>query len=71
MGKPNFEKIIPLLEAKKSFSLTEKQYEESTGVTLPKGNYYLQNKSALSRIAKEYGFVVEVQERILSLRKVI
>lgn len=71
MAKPSFEKIIPLLEAKKNFSLTEKQYEESTGVTLPKGNYYLQNKSALSRIAKEYGFVVEIQERIVSLKKVI
>lgn len=71
MAKPSFEKIIPLLEAKKNFSLTEKQYEESTGARLPKENHYLQNKSALSRIAKEYGFEVEVQERIVSLRKVI
>ena len=70
MRKPNFEKIISLLEANEEFSLTEKQYEKSTGSTLPKSDYYLKNKSALAKMAKKYGYIVEVQAKTLCLKKV-
>ena len=65
----NFSKIVPLLEAKQDFSITEKQYLKSTGRTMPKGTYYLKNNSALSKIAKEYGYIIEVKERTICLKK--
>lgn len=69
MKRPNFEKIISLLEADEEFSLTEKQYAKSTGKALPKNDYYLKNGSALARIAKKYGYVVEVQAKTICLKK--
>ena len=70
MKQPNFDKLIPLFLANEDFSLTESQYEKSTGGTLPKEIYYLKNRSALSRVAKQYGFFVEIREKIVSLRKI-
>ncbi len=69
MSKPNFDKLIPLFEANENFSLTEKQYEKSTGATLPKGFYYLKNQSALARNAKKYGFLIDIKEKTVCLKK--
>lgn len=69
MGKPKFDKLFPLFEANENFSLTEKQYEKSTGAALPKDYYYLKNRSAFSKLAKKYGYVVEINEKTVSLRK--
>ena len=52
MKKPNLEKLLPLLESGEEFSLTETQYLQQTGATLPKDIYYLKNKSALSKKVK-------------------
>lgn len=69
MAKRNFEKLIPLFEANEEFSLTESQYEKSVGKPLPKDFYYLKNKSALSKKAKEYGYCIEIKEKTICLRK--
>lgn len=65
----DFSKITPLFEANQDFSLTERQYIKSTGHALPKHTYYLQNGSALSKLAKNYGFIIEVKERTICLKK--
>ena len=69
MKKPNFEKMLPLLESGNEFSLTEAQYEESTGAVLPKDYYYLRNKSSFAKKAKEYGYAIAVTEKIICLKK--
>lgn len=69
MGKLKVDKLLPLFEAKEDFSLTEKQYEKSTGKPLPKGYYYLKNKSALANLAKKYGYIIEIKEKTLCLIK--
>ena len=69
MKKPNFENLLPLLESGNEFSLTESQYEESTGATLPKNFYYLKNKSSFSKKVKEYGYCITIKERIICLKK--
>lgn len=71
MNKLKSDKLLPLFKANEDFSLTETQYQKSTGRTLPKDNNYLKNKSALANLAKEFGFVVEIQEKIIRLKKVI
>ena len=69
MKHPNFDKLYPLFESGEDFSLTEAQYKQSTGVSLPKNNRYLQQESALARIAKENGYKVVITERTVSLKK--
>lgn len=69
MTKPNFDTMVNLLESGQDFSLTEKQYFQHTGATLPKDPYYLKNNSALSKIATEYGYYITVTERTISLKR--
>ena len=71
MKKPIFEKLLPLLESGEDFSLTETQYLQKTGASLPKSIYYLKNNSALSKTAKEYGYYITVTEKTISLKKEI
>ena len=68
MKRPNFEKLLPLLKSGNEFSLTESQYEESTGAALPKDFYYLKSKSSFAKKAKEYGYVIAVCEKIICLK---
>lgn len=70
MKRPTFHKLIPLFEANEDFSITENQYFKSTGVTLPKNYYYLKNKSALSKIAKEKGYIIDVAEKTVCFKKI-
>lgn len=69
--KPNFTNLISLLEANEDFSITEKQYLKSTGADMPKGTYYLKNNSAFSKLAEQYGYTIEINERTISLKKAI
>lgn len=69
MSRPDLTKITALMEANEDFSITETQYQKSTGTSMPKSTYYLKKNSALSRLAKKYGFSIEVQERTISLKK--
>ena len=70
-NKINFSKFLPLLESNEEFSITEKQYLKSTGRTLPKDTYYLKHGSAFSKEAEKYGYVIEVNERTILLKKAI
>lgn len=70
MAKLNFDKIIPLLESNQEFSITETQYLENVGKSLPKNPYYLKYNSALAQVAKEYGYCIEIIERTVSLKKI-
>ena len=67
MAKINFENLIPLFEANQEFSLTESQYEKSTGKSLPKDFYYLKNKSALAKEANKYGYYIGIKEKIYKI----
>ena len=70
MKRPDLQEIMPLLEAGSDFSLTERQYQEKTGVTLPKNPSYLKKNSALARTAEKYGFKIEILSRTISLKKI-
>lgn len=70
MGKkPNLKNLEDLFSKGQNFELTDAQYEKKTGVALPKGKSYLLNRSALSRMAKENGFKIEVIEKKVVFRK--
>ena len=71
MKKPNFEKLVPLFESNEEFSITEKQYKQSTGTDLPKEIYYLKNKSAISKEAKKYGYEISVKEKTICFQRKI
>lgn len=69
MAKPKLEEIEKLLSKGKEISLTDAQYEKLTGIPLPKNNYYLKNRSALAKIAKNADYVIEVIEKRVILTK--
>ena len=73
MGKnPKLDELDYLFEQGTDFRLSEKFYEEKTGVPLPKGKSYLKNSSALANRAKEKGYViVEIEEKAVIERTVI
>lgn len=65
MGKhPKLSELDNLFDNKTEVQLTDRQYEERTGVALPQTKGYLMNKSALAGWLKEKGYViVDVQEK--------
>ena len=72
MGKhPDLDKLDDLFTKGQDFQLTGKNYEEKTGVALPKGKSYIKNGSALARKAAEHGYVItEVREEPVIVRTV-
>ena len=70
-NKVDFTKFLPLLESNEEFSITEKQYLKNTGREMPKGTYYLKHSSAFAKEAKKYGYLIEVNERTIILKKVV
>lgn len=71
MGKhPNLEKIAALVSKGQYIELTDAQYEEKTGVPLPKDAYYLKTRSALAHLCRKNGYAIKVQEKRVFLRKV-
>ena len=69
-NKIDFSKIMPLFKANEDFSITESQYLKKIGKEMPKETWYLKNRSALSKVAKNFGFTIEVKERTIILKKV-
>lgn len=61
--KLNLSAFEPLLEQGNRFEVTEEQYENSVGTTMPK-TYYLKKNSPVAKLAKEYGYQIQVEERI-------
>lgn len=59
MGKnPNLDSLDDFFANGQDFQLSDKTYEERTGVALPKARSYIINGSALARRAAEHGFVI-------------
>lgn len=71
MGKnPRFDRLELMFKQGRDIELTDAQYENITGVMLPKNKSYIKNNSALSRKAAEHGYVVyEVIEKRVILKK--
>ena len=69
LSKPKLDEIEKLLQQGKDFFLTDAQYEKLTGIPLPKDSYYLKNRSALAKIAKNADYVIEVIEKRVILTK--
>ena len=69
MNKPNLSSIETLLSIGKKFALTETQYYKETNATMPKSFYYLKNNSAVAKLAKNYGFKILLQEKIILFEK--
>ena len=70
MAKPNMKNIQKMFDSGEDFSLTEKQYLNKTGATIPKDGYYLTHRSAIARAAQENGFAIIIQERTIIFKKV-
>ena len=72
MGKhPDLDNLNELFEKGENFQLSDKVYEEKTGVALPKGNSYIKHRSALAKKAKEFGFkIADICEEPVIVRTV-
>lgn len=73
MGKhPNLDELEYLFENRADVRLTDKLYEEKTGVSLPKEKSYLKNKSAFSQWLKAKGYeIVDIQEKPIIEKTII
>lgn len=60
MAKPNLSSFERLFQPGKSFSITEEQYIKESGLNFPQ-QPYLQNSSALAKMAKDYGYKIKVE----------
>ena len=72
MGKhPDLDKLDDLFAKGQDFQLSGRNYEDKTGVALPKAKSYIKYGSALSRKANEHGFVIiDIQEQPIIERTV-
>lgn len=70
MGKhPDLRGIETLLKTGEDFMLSEVQYKSRTGSPLPKDTNYIKHRSALAKLCRNYGYVIEVQPKIINIRK--
>lgn len=70
MGKrPNLKEIEQMLFSGNEFTLSESLYKEITGIELPKNMSYLKNSSALARLARDNGYLIELAERTVILKR--
>lgn len=70
MGKrPNLTTLDSLFEQGKAFSLSDAQYEQKTGVRLPKNTNYILKRSALAKKCEKHGFKMYVQEKVVFFEK--
>lgn len=63
MPKLDLSMFPPLLANGRNFEVTEEQYENNVKKTLPKTDY-LKSRSPVAKLAKEYGYIIQVEERI-------
>lgn len=69
VASPKLETIEAKLKKGEVFSLTDTQYEKRTGIPLPKGKYYLLNRSALAKLCRKYGYALKLQEKKVTFVK--
>lgn len=63
MPKLDLSTFEALLEQGNNFEVTEEQYENSVRKAMPKTDY-LKKKSPVAKLAKEYGYKIQIEERI-------
>ena len=68
MAKPNLSSFKVLFQSGRSFSITEEQYLKESGLNFPK-QPYLQNNSALAKMAKTYGYEIKVKNILVFCEK--
>lgn len=72
MGKKlDLSGLSDLFGTGKDFEITADEYEAKVGKALPKGEYYIKNRSPIAAEAKTKGYIVEVAEESVVLRKLI
>lgn len=59
--KPKFDEIDTLLNEGRNFELTDNQYYTKTGAHIPLNKSYTQNKSAVAKLAKKYGYLIKME----------
>ncbi|MBR6386458.1 MAG: hypothetical protein IKS03_10125 [Ruminococcus sp.] len=59
---PNLKPIEEQLRTGAEFTLTEEQYLNQTGSTMPKSNSYIKNRSAVAKLAKRYNYKIVITE---------
>lgn len=69
MACPNLKGIEKQLETGVDFSLTDNQYLKSTGLNIPKSEFYLKSKSAINKKAEQYGYKIQLVEKTLIFKK--
>lgn len=69
MATPDLTKIRTMLKNGNIFSLTNDQYRKLTGLNIPKGDWYLKNRSLISKLAADFGYKISIVERVLSFEK--
>ena len=60
MRRPKLDKIKGKLLLGNDFVLSREQYIKLTGTDIPQSKSYTENKSAVAKISKEYGYVITV-----------
>ena len=69
MGRPHLGKIEEKLEKGKGFELSNQQYKNLTETDFPKSKYYAEKKSAVAKLAQQYGFQIEVIPQRIIFKK--
>lgn len=70
MAKPKLEDIENKLSEGKNFDLSRKQYYLLTGLDIPQSKSYTEKRSAVAKMAKEFGYEVKFIPEKLEFRKV-
>lgn len=71
MKKPNLDILKKMMEKGESFELTDQEYKKKTTADFPKNKYYAENRSAIARAAKEYGYQIQIIPRRIQFNKMI
>ena len=69
MSKPKLGKIEEIMEKGKNFTITRAQYINYTGADIPQDKNYTKKRSAIAKMARLYGYDIEVIPETLSFKK--
>ena len=67
--RPDLSKLDSWLGKKDRIDLTDAEYENITGLALPKDRYYLLNRSALARRCIENGYEIRLIDKRVIIEK--
>ena len=70
MRHPKLDKITDILKEGKNFSLNRSQYIGLTGIDIPQQKSYVENKSAVAKLAEKYGYKIIVVPEVLEFHKI-